>query len=138
MNSVRTEKGGLTPGDLPGAGEAAIQLAPTATEPLSPGGLRPEVHITAFSEFGSFLEEGGRRKGETRRTSLDDVARLMGTFLVEGRAKQEWSRARCFLRGTLDAQGVLCRSWQEERLCLSGTSGPLLDRNGRGSSFHHR
>lgn len=125
LNEEKASEGVLVDGAALRIGEALLRLTNTATESEPAAEAPPGFRLLSTVSLG---QAGPMAAGENlnrRHYSVEEVARLVGTFLAEEKSGQEWTMLCRLLREALVCRAVRCYLWQGSRLMLKGEEGPF-------------
>ncbi len=118
----KVEEGLLREGDVLRIGSALLRMADTATERVFVTPLPDSLRLVSLTSINLLrtLEDTGEPR---REFTMEDVARLVGTFLAEGKAGLEWSMLCGFLQESLRCKGVVCYERLGDKFVLKASDG---------------
>ncbi len=125
LNDERLPEGVLVDGAVLRVGEALLRLANTATESEPAAEAPPGFRLLSTVSLGRTEPAAADEDPNRRHYSVEEVARLVGTFLAEEKSGQEWTMLCRLLREALVCRAVRCYLWQGSRLTLKGEEGPF-------------
>ena len=123
LNEERTGGGFLDEGATLRIGDIIIQRAGTMVWPsFTEHGTVP-LRLRSMVDVAWGQEARGEAAGDARLFALEDVARLIGDSLIEGRSGHECQSICRFVGESLHMEAVRCYVWEPGGLCLRAEEG---------------